>query len=322
MDKSVLCWIFFGFFCSLLTACFQPDSGCLDIEATNFTLSADEGCSGNDDETNCPCSYPELSMRVNFVFDSLAYQQERFYRIDSQLIQINLIRFYLSGFQLRQTDGDWLIVEDTISLLVIDSATSELVNKEFIDDFQLMNRQIAITLGEVAESGLLDSIRFVVGIEGQANTASPEAISRTSHPLAQSDMHTGNQTDGYFFNQIRLLRISKIPGGIDGLGSIDGSIGLDSLGILRGIDSLGSPADLGSSSGEILDVSINVQGEQFVEVKMPISVETPIAANFSLGTLTINHAKWFDGIKFAADTDAVMIEKIVANTPNVFSISN
>jgi len=313
MDKSVLRCFFLGFCCCLLTACFQPESGCLDIEATNFTLSADEGCGNDDSATNCPCSYPELSMRVDFVFDKQDYAHNAYYSIDSQLVQIKLIRFYLSGFKLKPTEGDWLTVEDTISLSAIDK------DSVFTDDFQLMNRQIAITLGEVAQSGPLDSIRFVVGIEGKANTANPDAISNTSHPLAQSDMHN-SQKDGYIFNQLRLLRIIKIPGGTDGLGLIDGSIGLDSLGLI-GNPSISS--GLNGSGGENLEVSLNVGQGQFVEVKMPISVETPIAKNFSIGTLTINQAKWFDGIKFATDIDtAMMIERIVANTPNVFSISN
>jgi len=322
MGKPVFLGWLFGFCCCLLTACFQPESGCLDIEATNFTLSADEGCGSDDSATNCPCSYPKLSMNVDFVFDKQDYAANDYYSIDSQLVQIRLIRFYLSGFKLKPTDGDWLTVEDTISLLVIDSASSELVTNVFTDNFQLMNRQNAITLGEVAKSGTLDSIRFVVGIEGQANTASPEAVNSTSHPLAETDMHTGSQTGGYIFNQISLLKIIKIPSGTDGLGGLDGSGGLDILGSSSGLDSLGGSSGFNNSGSEISEVTINVKEEQFVEVKMPISVETPIATNFSIGTLTINQAKWFDGIKFATDSEAVMIERIVANTPKVFSISN
>ena len=56
---------------------------------------------------------------------------------------------------------------------------------------------------------------------------------------------------------------------------------------------------------------------------MPFLYETPIGSDFSIGTLTINHAKWFDGIKFATINDTTMVvENIVANTPKVFSISN
>ncbi len=288
MDKSVFLGTFIVFFCCCLTACFPPETGCLNIEATNFTLSADNDCGDNDSETNCPCVFPELSLAVDFVFDTLPYTQNGYYMIDSQLLQIRSIRFYMSGFQLRFADGDWLTVEDTISLVVLQNIeTLDLETDLFTDDFQLINRQRRITLGQVAGSGILDSIRFVVGIEGQANTAAPDSISNTQHPLAESSLHTGSQVDGYIFNQISLARKS-----------------------------------FNNAQAKILNISQNVERGEFVEVKLPISVETLIGTNFSLGTLTINQAKWFDGIKFATDSDAVMVEKIVANTPNVFSITN
>lgn len=288
MDKSVFLGSVIVFFCCCLTACFPPETGCLDVEATNFTLSADNDCGDDDSETNCPCVFPELTLSVDFVFDKQSYAHNNYYLIDSQLTQIRLIRFYMSGFQLRFADGGWLTVEDTISLVVLQNIeTLDLETDLFTDDFQLINQQSRITLGQVAGSGILDSIRFVVGIEGQANTADPDSISNTQHPLAESSLHTGSQVDGYIFNQISLARKS-----------------------------------FNNGQTKILNISQNVERGQFVEVKMPISVETPIGTNFSLGILTINQAKWFDGIKFATDSDAVMVEKIVANTPNVFSITN
>ncbi len=277
-----------GLSLGLIAGCFQPESGCLDIEATNFQLEADEPCGNDDDATTCPCSYPDLSLSVDFVFDKQVYEHNGYYTIDSQVVQIRLIRFFMSGFQLRKTDGEWLGVEDTISLVVLQNTeTLELETNLFTDDFQLINQQSSISLGEVKESGTLDSVRFVVGIEGQANSASPDSISNTRHPLAESDMHTGSQTSGYIFNQISLITDT-----------------------------------MNTSESRILNISQNVESGQFVEVKKPISVKTPVGESFSIGTLIINQAKWFDGIKFATDTDAVMIEKIVANTPNVFSISN
>jgi len=288
MDKLVFLGGVIVFFCCCLTACFPPETGCLDIEATNFTLSADDDCGDDDSETNCPCVFPELSLAVDFVFDTLSYTQNDYYMIDSQLLQIRSIRFYMSGFQLKLTDGDWLTVEDTISLVVLQNTeTLDLETELFTDDFQLINQQSRITLGQVTESGRLDSIRFIVGIEGQANTADPDSLSNTRHPLAMSSLHTGSQVDGYIFNQI----------------------------ILAG-------KSFNNTQVKILNISQNVEGGQFTEVKMPISIETPIATDFSLGTLTINQAKWFDGIKFATDSDAVLVEKIVVNTPNVFSITN
>ena len=52
----------------LLSACYEPTEGCLDVRATNFDLDADEGCA------DC-CTYPELSLRFENVWvypDSVA----------------------------------------------------------------------------------------------------------------------------------------------------------------------------------------------------------------------------------------------------------
>ena len=60
----------------------------------------------------------------------------------------------MSGFQLRFADGGWLTVEDTISLVVLQNIeTLDLETDLFTDDFQLINQQSRITLGQVAGSG-------------------------------------------------------------------------------------------------------------------------------------------------------------------------
>ncbi len=274
--------------CILFTACFQPESGCLDVEATNFELAADEPCDSDNSATSCPCTYPILSFdTMSYVVEKSDYQPNTFYRINSQFIQIQSIQFYLSGFQFRRTSGEWVGVADTISLAVLNE-DNQLETQVFADDFVLVNQQPSIDMGAIKQHGTFDSLRFVLGIEAPANSTDPDSINRTSHALLESDLHTGDQATGYIFNQLIFFR-----------------------------DTLSSTA-----------ITLNITAADFagqldlMELKMPFSYETPIGKDFSLGTLQVDHAKWFDGINFVVDTEAIMIEKIVANTPNVFSVSN
>ena len=279
----------FGLFLSLFSGCFQPESGCLDVEAKNFELTADEPCDSDNSATSCPCTYPILSFdTMNYVVEKFTYQPDDFYLVDAQYIRIQSIQFYLSGFQFRRTSGEWVSVEDTISLVVL-NAENQLETQLLTDDFLLINQQRSIDMGAITEHGTFDSLRFVLGIEAPANSAAPDSITNTSHPLAEEEMHTGNQTTGYIFNQLIFHR---------------------------------------DTFAETATTILNITAADFtnqsdlMELKMPFSYETPIGTDFSLGTLQVDHGKWFDGINFVVDTEAIMIEKIVANTPKVFSVSN
>ncbi|MFK7983797.1 MAG: MbnP family protein [Saprospiraceae bacterium] len=271
-----------------LSACYQPESGCLDVEAKNFELTADEPCDRENSASSCPCIYPVLSSAMNYVVEKVDYRPDAFYRIDTQYIRIQSIQFYLSGFQFRSTSGEWISVEDTISLVVLNDE-NQLETQLLTDDFLLVNQQNSITMGAIKQHGTFDSLRFVLGVETPANTAAPDSITNTKHPLATTDMHTGNQETGYIFNQLIFHK--------------------DTL-------------------SETTAITINLTAATFqkqpnlMEFKMPFSYETPIGTDFSLGTLQVDHAKWFDGINFVIDTEAIMVEKIVANTPKVFSVSN
>jgi len=269
--------------CLLISACFQPETACLDIEATNFDIAADEDCGDDDSVNGCPCTYPDFSFgSINYLVDKSTYSDDGIYLVDSQYIQIANIQFYLSDFRVRRITGEWISVEDTIGLTVL--TANGLKDTILTDDFILLNNQRSIELGSIKQSGAFDSLRFVVGINELANTVDPDSVSVSNHPLAESEMHLGNTNDGYIFNQLVIQRDTMM---------------------------------------DTSPITLNISGNgQLVTIQKLISAKSTIGRDFSLGTLTINHAKWFDGIKFVTDTDAVMIEKIVANTPNVFSITN
>ena len=264
--------------------CYQAERGCLDIEANNFSPAADEDCAADDKNANCPCQYPSISFSsVDYKAGPLDFTFGEAYLNDQkQTFQIEDIKFYLSDFQFIKADGSSIGVEDTISLTVLNE--EDVTTKILaIDDFILLNKQKNIDIGMVKQSGQFEKIRFLVGINKIENATIPENIKSSRHPLADESMHFGDPSLGYIFNKIVI--------------------------------------NTDTSSIETMELKIG-GNNNLVEVIIPFSYTTMPGIHFSLPTLQINHLKWFDGINFVADTEAVMIEKIVRNTPKVFSIIN
>lgn len=281
---------FFFICCYLLTSCFQPETGCLDIEASNFDLSADEQCGADDDSGSCPCTYPTISIgTVDQDFAKQAFKRESIYQVEGGYVRIKSLKFYLSEFRFIRSDGEYIGVEDTITLTTFND-DSDL----FEDNFLLISQQTNVSIGMVKQSATYDSIRFLVGISSTANTANPTTIRSSNHPLADDEMHFGTQEEGYIFNKIVLTK--------------------DTITDLR---------DTIPTEDIIFEIGGN---DKLVEVKLPISYENTSGKSFSIGTLRIDHAKWFDGINFAADSDALMTEETIStialNTDKVFSFSN
>ncbi len=271
-------------FAFLELGCYQAERGCLDVEASNFNPAADEGCATDDNSSSCPCEYPTISFdTVSYKAGSLDYIPGNTYLNDQkQAFQIQNIQFYLSDFRFISNKEDSVRVTDTISLTVLNEE-GETVKMLTIDDFVLVKQQTSIDIGMVKQSGQFEKICFRVGINESENTNDPQTVGSSRHPLADESMHFGDPALGYIFNKM-VLNI-----------------------------------DTSSAKEIILDIGGN---NNLVEVTLPFSYTTTPGIHFSLPTLHINHLKWFDGINFVADTEAVMIKKIVDNTPNVFSIGN
>ncbi len=285
--KSDICSIFgiVKFLTLLLTivslaACFEPEEGCLDIEATNFQLSADRGCS-KDAQSSCFCTYPAISLQITQVFDKSTFNTNQVYQTSAgENIRIADIQFYMSDIQLVLADGQVAATLDTITLTITEGDQEK--NKISLDDFHLItpNSQRISSLITSDESGEFTQLQFSIGIKSPESTTTPASMKRTNHVLAIDSMYQA--PEGYVFN-----RISLQP---------DTTSTEKMLIQLREVDGL---------SRIILDLT-------------PLNKQP--GKDISIETLQINHAKWFDGINFAENTQDEVRRKIVTNTTNVFSI--
>jgi hypothetical protein len=148
----------------LLAACYEPKEGCLDIEATNYDVSADDQC------PKC-CTYPKLSVQVlHYIVspkkpDSLfAMRYATKYQglLDSnEFFFLDRGRFFISNLKLVRQSGEEVGVRDSVLLprTVGDSIRVE-------NNFSKHDRDIlqAASLGTVRTEGLFVGVKFTIGI--------------------------------------------------------------------------------------------------------------------------------------------------------------
>ena len=278
-------------FILLQLSCFEPTSGCLDIEATNYDATADEQC-----EDGC-CNYPNLKLTIFHLIESEGFAGQDTcinFSTDSTFVngsgsqfQIDDMFFYLSDFRLTLSTGEVVQVTDTIQLSILDNAfTLEEKDTVVTDDFVLVKRTaFSYTLGEFISPGNYEKIEFKVGLNSRLNTTNPDTLDST-HPLAISrdSMHTGIRTSGYLMQKFEITR-----------------------------DTMALPD---SYEYEILDPFTNT-------VEISLDYQFTVVAGFDVTLpVKVNYSEWLSGIDFATDDDATIKARIVSNTANAISIND
>ena len=257
----------------LISACYEPETGCLDVEATNFNASADDPC------PEC-CTYPSLRFEIKHVFGDTVLPFSEALTLDSiDYFMLNTWRFYLSNLELIVA-GDTIGVLDTISLVLNDNG---LVIKELVEDnYTIASREgFSFTMGTVRYSGLIDEIRFQVGLDALTNRTIADSMP-IGHPL-------GQQTDSMFFDINRGYIFNKIQFQRDTV-----------------TDSDTTTLEIGTDANLVI-------------LDFPFNQTVTKGDNITVN-LQLDYKIWLTGINFVTDSDDVIISKIVANTRNAFSL--
>jgi hypothetical protein len=172
------------------SACLVPERGCLDIEATNYNVSADE---------NCCCTYPSLVLNVSYLAGSVPFNPSIAYNdADGNAFFIRRLALYLSDFGLEKS-GQVFKAKDTV--LLYTGQDGALDSSLFIGNISLINRSaFSLKVGDFAEGGSFDKLHFLFGLPEEANNNLQNRYQR-GHPLfIQIDsMHTFDQKEGYLF---------------------------------------------------------------------------------------------------------------------------
>ena len=265
-----------------LAACYEPQEGCLDVEAVNYDLQADKS---NNEE----CIYPQLRLSLRHVYSKadttyrLGLADSVYYDSQGHPFRINSIRYYLSNFHLIFADGQEAEVAETIEIEIPQPDGSTLL-REVEDNFSLARPQVTqnYTVGTLRKSGEVREIRFDLGVAGLANQAGPASFP-DNHPLGLIDSSLYfNQDSGYVFQYIELFR---------------DTIAADTV-----------PATLRIGTTPYLR-----------EVRLPVSFTKARGYHIQVN-MQADYSYWFQNIDARQDSPMALIDKIVANQAQGFSI--
>lgn len=158
----------------LLSSCYQPKEGCLDITATNYNALAD---------ASCCCIYPTLRLSIQHRMDTSIWQRDTAYQtLDGQWFRLQDAVFYLSGFALLQ-GGNAHRVTDMQTFKAFEAGSGDTTSVDIADDVVLIRRtNVDVPVGTFRSFGAFERFEFRAGLTEEANRVVPD-LAPSGHPL-------------------------------------------------------------------------------------------------------------------------------------------
>lgn len=190
----------------LLTQCYEPQKGCLDVEATNFDAAADESCCQKRDQVCC-CTYPQLRFLLRHRFggtdDDKVWLPDQLVSNDrGQSFRFN-VAYYLSDPAVYQ-QGVEVRPTDVVRLPIFPTNITDTV-QTFANDIMLVRRTpLEYSAGTFRPSGAFERIRVRVGLVEATQRVNPRKITVT-HPLQlQPERLWRNANEGFAALQVTI----------------------------------------------------------------------------------------------------------------------
>ncbi len=190
--------LIFPLFFLIITACEQPKSGCTDLRATNFDVTA-----GKTD--NNTCVFPKLIFQVAYTVgdnDTIGLKNDSIYytpNVPKQAFKIIQAATYLSDFQLITTDGKTYTTSDSVSLFRLTDTIRAL------NSFALIGRNngFQFTVGTFQDVGkTFAKCRFNVGFSPEINKTDATKMPFGNPLSIRPDSMYNRATKSYIFNKI------------------------------------------------------------------------------------------------------------------------
>jgi hypothetical protein len=189
----------------MLSGCYEQRTGCLDIDAVNYAVDADQAC------PDC-CTFPGLRVRflhsavypdtvVNFGSPDSVY-----YDIANNPYRVADFRFFVSDFKLTHNGGQQSAMINKLGVRVfegMDSRPDSVINDVLLVRPQLTGRN---TVGTFRVSGNLESIEFKVGLSEALRMVDTASLPQT-HPM--NPLASGldwRRDEGFDFHRMRFVQ--------------------------------------------------------------------------------------------------------------------
>ena len=170
--KKTLFFLIFTTTIFVFFACQEKIQGCLDPNATNFEVAADEACLKTSTSSGCPCRYPNLVLGADFkVAGKTKKGLDTLYNWDgnfplknaaNQTYFFKTMALYLSDIQLVRANGDVVNTIDSVVIPIQKSAV-DTPNVKVRKDFTLLNsNNFNYNIGAFSQNGDLPPFRFFI----------------------------------------------------------------------------------------------------------------------------------------------------------------
>ncbi len=190
-------WIVLTVFCLaiVITSCYMPIDGCLDPEATNYSIVGDRDCD------DC-CVYPTIKLSVfHQNGDTTLFLDDTLVNNLGQEYSIVKYAYFLSDFKMTTVDGQSYEVEDSIQL---NDANGTLFVKD--DVIRVRRDGFSYIFGTVIFDGEVSELSFKLGL--------PEVLDEnrftsevSSHPLTNDPDSLFRDVEGdYVFQRIQIAQ--------------------------------------------------------------------------------------------------------------------
>lgn len=146
-------WAFTGIAMLLvLSSCNTRIEGCLQVNAENFDLNAEKACDG------C-CTYPSVSLSLSQKWNDRNFANtDTLYDIHGQAYRIQDLRYYLTSWSWKDTDG---------AVYTVDSVEADCGDTKLTytpDILVVDTRQFSYTLGTIRQSPEIQAVFSTLGL--------------------------------------------------------------------------------------------------------------------------------------------------------------
>jgi hypothetical protein len=168
-------------------ACYEPVEGCLDADAKNYNVAADNDCSG------C-CQLPQVDIVITFLFNDNSFNLGDTLDVGASKIILSDFHIYLSNITVQNNLGESLYLEDSVRIENSDGS------QFFVgDNYRYFDRQrFSTSLDGLRYTGPISSISFDVGIPETYNLYNNDSL-RINSGLSTIPSDAYQNGNGFIF---------------------------------------------------------------------------------------------------------------------------
>ncbi|MEL7118142.1 MAG: MbnP family protein [Bacteroidota bacterium] len=197
--NSFVKWCFFISIGILLPSCYEIERGCLDVNANNYDIDADEAC------TDDCCTFPSITLSISHKFTKSTGEanlivQDSVYEDDfGNPYRFEAIKYWISD--LTFSGDETINITDLIELDLVDGSSASIR-----EDYALVDASsfASYGLGNISGGGNFTELSYKVGLTQLTNSVDFDALP-SDNILADSTVYR-SADEGYNFMEIELYR--------------------------------------------------------------------------------------------------------------------